>query len=71
MPQISVAPTRTNLIRLKKELRFAKEGYELLILLYCVAARNFTSIINQQEDSAISIFRLFKRKTPTIGATID
>ena len=30
MPQISVAPTRTNLIRLKKELRFAKEGYEIL-----------------------------------------
>ena len=30
MPQISVAPTRTNLIRLKKELRFAREGYEIL-----------------------------------------
>lgn len=30
MPQINVAPTRTNLIRLKKELRFAKEGYEIL-----------------------------------------
>ena len=30
MPQISVAPTRTNLIRLKKELRFAKEGHEIL-----------------------------------------
>jgi V/A-type H+-transporting ATPase subunit D len=30
MPQINIAPTRTNLIRLKKELRFAKEGYEIL-----------------------------------------
>src|SRR5574342_181042 len=30
MPQINVAPTRTNLIRLKKELRFAREGYEIL-----------------------------------------
>ena len=30
MPQITVAPTRTNLIRLKKDLRFAKEGYEIL-----------------------------------------
>ena len=30
MPQISIAPTRTNLIRLKKELRFAKEGHEIL-----------------------------------------
>ncbi|HEY2980095.1 MAG TPA: V-type ATP synthase subunit D [Anaerolineales bacterium] len=30
MPQISVAPTRTNLIRLKKDLRFAREGYEIL-----------------------------------------
>jgi V/A-type H+-transporting ATPase subunit D len=30
MPQISVPPTRTNLIRLKKELRFAREGYEIL-----------------------------------------
>ena len=30
MPQISVPPTRTNLIRLKKDLRFAREGYEIL-----------------------------------------
>ena len=30
MPQINIAPTRTNLIRLKKELRFAKEGHEIL-----------------------------------------
>jgi V/A-type H+-transporting ATPase subunit D len=30
MPQINVAPTRTNLIRIKKELRFAREGYEIL-----------------------------------------
>jgi len=30
MPQISVPPTRTNLIRLKKELRFAREGHEIL-----------------------------------------
>ena len=30
MPQINVAPTRTNLIRLKKELRFSREGYEIL-----------------------------------------
>lgn len=30
MPTINIAPTRTNLIRLKKELRFAREGYEIL-----------------------------------------
>jgi V/A-type H+/Na+-transporting ATPase subunit D len=30
MPTINVAPTRSNLIRLKKELRFAREGYEIL-----------------------------------------
>jgi V/A-type H+-transporting ATPase subunit D len=30
MPQINIAPTRTNLIRLKKEIRFAKEGYAIL-----------------------------------------
>jgi len=30
MPQINVPPTRTNLIRLKKDLRFAREGYEIL-----------------------------------------
>ena len=30
MPTINVAPTRTNLIRIKKDLRFAKEGYEIL-----------------------------------------
>ena len=30
MPQVNIAPTRTNLIRLKKEMRFAKEGYAIL-----------------------------------------
>jgi V/A-type H+-transporting ATPase subunit D len=30
MPAVNVAPTRTNLIRIKKELRFAREGYEIL-----------------------------------------
>lgn len=30
MTAINVAPTRTNLIRVKKELRFAREGYEIL-----------------------------------------
>ncbi len=30
MPAISVAPTRTNLIRIKKDLQFAREGYEIL-----------------------------------------
>ena len=30
MPNINVAPTRMNLIRIKKELRFAREGYEIL-----------------------------------------
>jgi len=30
MPTINVAPTRTNLIRIKKDLRFAREGYEIL-----------------------------------------
>lgn len=30
MPALNIAPTRTNLIRLKKDLRFAREGYEIL-----------------------------------------
>ena len=30
MPAISVAPTRSNLIRIKKDLQFAREGYEIL-----------------------------------------
>ncbi len=30
MPQINVPPTRSNLIRIKKELQFAREGYEIL-----------------------------------------
>jgi len=30
MPQVNISPTRTNLIRLKKEIRFAKEGYAIL-----------------------------------------
>jgi V/A-type H+-transporting ATPase subunit D len=30
MPAISVAPTRSSLIRIKKDLQFAREGYEIL-----------------------------------------
>ena len=30
MPAISVAPTRSNLIRVKRDLQFAREGYEIL-----------------------------------------
>ena len=30
MPKISIPPTRSNLIRIKKELQFAREGYEIL-----------------------------------------
>ena len=30
MSQINVAPTRSNLIRVKKDLEFAREGYEIL-----------------------------------------
>jgi V/A-type H+-transporting ATPase subunit D len=30
MPQLNIAPTRSNLIRVKKDLQFAKEGYEIL-----------------------------------------
>jgi V/A-type H+/Na+-transporting ATPase subunit D len=30
MPQISIPPTRSNLLRLKQDLRFAQEGYEIL-----------------------------------------
>ena len=30
MAKINIAPTRSNLIRIKKDLRFAREGYEIL-----------------------------------------
>lgn len=30
MPAISIAPTRSNLIRVKKDLQFAREGHEIL-----------------------------------------
>ncbi len=30
MPRINVPPTRSNLLRLKQELKFAREGYEIL-----------------------------------------
>jgi V/A-type H+-transporting ATPase subunit D len=30
MPNVNIAPTRSNLIRVRKDLRFAREGYEIL-----------------------------------------
>ena len=51
MPQINIAPTRTNLIRLKKDLRFAKEGYEIL-------DRKREEAVTQSRDCAPSRSRL-------------
>jgi len=30
MPRINIPPTRSNLIRIRKDLQFAREGYEIL-----------------------------------------
>lgn len=50
MAQLNVAPTKTNLLRLKEELKFAELGYELLDQKRNILVVELLSLIDQTVD---------------------
>ncbi len=49
MPRINIPPTRSNLIRTKQELRFAREGYEILDQKRVVLAKELVRLAGDAE----------------------
>jgi V/A-type H+-transporting ATPase subunit D len=58
MPAISVAPTRTNLIRVKKDLRFAREGHEILDRKREVLISELVRIAHEAEAAQKEVWQL-------------
>ena len=50
MAKINVPPTRSNLLRIKQELRFAREGYEILDRKREVLTRELIQMAHDAEE---------------------
>jgi len=50
MPKLSYAPTKTNLLRLKNDLKFAQQGYELLDQKRNILVIELLAIVDQTVD---------------------
>lgn len=50
MPPLNYAPTKTNLLRLKSDLRFAQQGYELLDQKRNILIIELLSLVDQTTD---------------------
>jgi V/A-type H+-transporting ATPase subunit D len=50
MPQLNCAPTKTNLLRLKSDLKFAQQGYELLDQKRNILIIELLSLVDQTAD---------------------
>jgi V/A-type H+/Na+-transporting ATPase subunit D len=61
MPAISVAPTRTNLIRVKKDLRFAREGHEILDRKREVLISELVRVAHEAEAVQKEVWELLSR----------
>ena len=61
MPAISVAPTRTNLIRVKKDLQFAREGYEILDRKREVLTAELVRVAHEAEVAQQEVWDLLKK----------
>jgi V/A-type H+/Na+-transporting ATPase subunit D len=75
MPPINIAPTRSNLIRVKKELQFAREGYEILDRKREVLTTELVRVaheaeVNQQEIWKLltSAYRALEKAQLTLGS---
>ncbi len=75
MPPINIAPTRSNLIRVKKDLQFAREGYEILDRKREVLTTELVRVaheaeVNQQEIWKLltSAYRALEKAQLTMGS---
>ena len=58
MAKINVAPTRSNLIRIRKELQFSKEGYEILNRKREVLTTELIQMAHKAEELQTEVWRL-------------
>lgn len=75
MPRTSVAPTRSNLLRIKQDLQFAREGYEILDRKREVLAKELVQLANdaekvqeQIEELMTAAYRALEKAELTMGA---
>lgn len=74
MPRINVPPTRSNLLRLKRELQFAREGYEILdrkrevLTTELIHLAHDTEVLQKQVwDLLAAAYRALERAELTMG----
>jgi V/A-type H+-transporting ATPase subunit D len=60
MPAISVAPTRTNLIKVRKDLKFAREGHEILDRKREVLTSELVRIAHEAEIAQKEVWALLE-----------
>ncbi|PKN99086.1 MAG: V-type ATP synthase subunit D [Chloroflexi bacterium HGW-Chloroflexi-4] len=58
MAKINVAPTRSNLIRIRKELQFSKEGYEILNRKREVLTTELIQMAHKAEELQSEVWKL-------------
>ncbi len=67
MPRINVPPTRSNLIRIKKELQFAREGYEILDRKREVLTTELIRVAHEAEVLQKEVWKAAGRSLPRYG----
>src|SRR5512139_2443525 len=58
MARINIPPTRSNLLRLKQDLQFAREGYEILDQKREVLAKEIVRLANDAETAEAEMGKL-------------
>jgi V/A-type H+-transporting ATPase subunit D len=61
MAKLNIAPTRSNLLALKRQLAFAQEGYDLLEQKRQTLILELMSRLNQARQVELKVFDAFKR----------
>lgn len=67
MPRINVPPTRSNLLRIKQELHFAREGYEILDEKREVLTTELMRLAHEAEALQRQVWSLFTAAYQALG----
>jgi V/A-type H+-transporting ATPase subunit D len=66
MAKINIPPTRSNLIRIKQELRFAREGYEILNRKREVLTSELMRVAHEAEELQTKVFEKLEHAYRTL-----
>ena len=70
MTQLNCAPTKTNLLRLRSELNFAQQGYELLDQKRNILIIELLGIVDQAVDFQDRVEKMLKKAYKSMEETI-